>query len=200
MLGEHQKRLLLEIFENLPGISFLILARALEDQRLAGWVGAILAVCVCGLYARKILRPQPILLGINLFMVVITPLIELLALSGYRGAANVLIGNIDTLVLTSIFLIGVFLTCFSTKGFLTYETQCRKKTHLHSGLLLALCAVGIVWSLIVGQNDLISLVLPLMLLFEAQRFLRAAASDQQSHSHALLAGTVPLDTTAETLA
>ena len=38
MPGNNQKRLLLEMFENLPGVSFMVLFRTTGDLQLAGWV------------------------------------------------------------------------------------------------------------------------------------------------------------------
>ncbi|CAD0183606.1 hypothetical protein RUESEDTHA_00479 [Ruegeria sp. THAF57] len=200
MLGEHQKRLLQDMFENLPGISFLILSRATDDLRLAGWVGTVLATLVCLAYVKRVLRAHPILLGINIFMVVITPLIEILVLSGSRNSADLLIGNIDSLVLGSVFVTGVVLTLFTAKGFLTYDAKSAKQMRIHSTAMLTLCVAGIVWSAAMGQNYLITLAVPLMVLFGCQRFLRAGATDRQSRGGVLLGGTIPIDPPAETVA
>ncbi|WP_170466272.1 hypothetical protein [Ruegeria arenilitoris] len=186
MPGKNQRQLLLEMFENLPGISFMVLFRTTDDLQLAGWVGTALAAAVYVAFARRVLRPQPILLGINLFMIAITPLIEGLILSGHRTAATLLIGNIATLVLMSVFVVGLLLTAFAQNGFLNYQPNSTKQKRAHSAVLLMVCALGIVWSLVAGDNYLVSLAAPLMVLFGTHQLLRAGATDQQSRSGAVL--------------
>ncbi|CUH50239.1 hypothetical protein [Ruegeria atlantica] len=191
MPSETQKRLLLEMFENLPGVVFMLLFRATDDMRLAGWIGTVLAASVCVTYVRKTLRPQPILLGINLFMVAITPLIECLILLGYRDTATILTGNIATLVLMSVFLTGVVLTLFRTNGFLNYQTNGTKQRNTHSAVLLFVCTIGVVWSRFAGDNYLVSLGIPLMVLFGVHQLLRAGITDQQARNGAILACAAP---------
>ncbi|WP_170409422.1 hypothetical protein [Ruegeria atlantica] len=191
MPDDTQKRLLLEMFENLPGVAFMLLFRATDDLRLAGWVGTVLATLVCVTYVRKKLRPQPILLGINVFMVTITPLIECLILLGYRDTATVLTGNIATLVLMSVFVTGVILTVFRPNGFLNYQTSGTKQKYAHSAVLLLVCALGIVWSRLAGDNYLVSLGVPLMVLFGMHQLLRAGTTDQQARSGVILAAASP---------
>lgn len=189
MPGTIQKRLLLEMFENLPGIAFMLLFRATDDLQLAGWVGTVLAASVCVTYVRNTLRPQPILLGINVFMVAITPVIEGLIMLGYRNAATLLTENIATLVLISVFVTGAILTRFRTDGFLNYQTSGTKQKRAHSAVLLFVCAIAIVWSLLAGDNYLISLGIPLMVLFGVHQLLRAGTTDQQARNGAILACT-----------
>ena len=189
MLGHQQKRFLTGVLENLPGLSFLILSRAGDDLRLAGWAGTVLAATVCFAYVRRILHPHPVLLGINVFMVAITPLIELLHLWNNAPVAMLLLGNLDTLVLGSVFLTGLMLTAFTRNGFLAHPAETKKKTRIHSAFMLTVCAAGVAWSLAAGDNHLLSLVLPLSLLFGMQQFLTAGASDRQSRHDAVLAAT-----------
>lgn len=144
MAGANQKRLLLEMFENLPGLTFMILLRTTADLRLAGWLGTVLAAMVCVAYAPKSLRPQPILLGINIFMVVVTPLIECLVYAGHGSIASVLIGNIPTLVLISVFTTGLVFTVFTKNGFLNYPTDSQREKCKHSAVLLGICVLGAV--------------------------------------------------------
>ena len=187
MPGNNQKRLLLEMFENLPGVSFMVLFRTTGDLQLAGWVGTVLAAAVCVTYARNVLRPQPILLGINIFMITITPLIEGLVLAGYRDATTLLIGNIATLVLMSVFVTGLILTAFAPNGFLSYQPSSTNQKRTHSLVLLIVCAFGVVWSQFAGGNYLVSLAVPLMMLFGVHQLLRAGTTDQQSRNGAVLA-------------
>ncbi|MBO9446540.1 hypothetical protein [Ruegeria sp. R14_0] len=193
----NQKRLLLEMFENLPGVGFMLLLRATDDQQLAGWVGTALAFGVCVLYARNILRPQPILLGINLFMVVITPLIQGLVHFGDRTAATLLIDNIPTLVLLSVFVVGLVLTAFAPNGFLNYQPDNAKQKRAHCAVLLTLCAGGILWTLWAGDNYLVSLGAPLMVLFGVHQLLRAGTTDQRTHNGVVLAGASQPGATSE---
>ncbi len=198
MLGDHQKRLLLGTFENLPGLGFLVLSRATGDLRLAGWIGTVLAAAACCAYAKRIMPPHPVLLGINLFMVAITPLIELLHLSGNGAEANALIGNLDSLVLGSIFVTGVVLTLIGKNGFLVHQADTPRQMRIYSAALLAVCATGIVWSLIMGDNHLVSLVVPLSLLFGLQQYLSAGASDRQSRGSAILAAPAITEPSTDT--
>ncbi|WP_170758739.1 hypothetical protein [Ruegeria lacuscaerulensis] len=198
MIGDQQRRLLLDMFENLPGVGFLVLSRATDDLRLTGWVGTILAAAVCISYVKKLVLPHPILLGINLFMVAITPLIEILFFSGHRSTANTLIGNIDSLVLGSVFVTGLLLTLTTRNGFLTYAANSAKQMRMHSAALLGVCAIGVFWSLIAGGNNLITLAIPLMLLFGLQQLLRAGVKDRQSRDAAILACHAPQSSLTET--
>ncbi|MCG7519210.1 hypothetical protein [Ruegeria sp. Ofav3-42] len=197
MPGANQQRLLLEMFENLPGLTFMILLRTTADLRLAGWVGTVLAAMVCVAYARNSLRPQPILLGINIFMVAITPLIESLIYAGHRNIASVLTGNIPTLVLMTVFATGLVLTVFTKNGFLNYPTSSHREKRKHSAVLLGVCALGMVWSQMAGDNYLVSLGAPLMVLFGVHQLLRARATDQQARNGAILACASPQSSASE---
>jgi hypothetical protein len=186
MIGTQQKQLLLDILENLPGLSFLVLSRATDDLRMTGWIGTLLAALVCLAYLRKLMRPHPILLGINLFMVAITPLIEGLFLVGHGNIADTMIGNIDSLVLGSVFATGLCLTFFSPRGFLSYEPETVPQMRKHSAVLLTVSAASFVWSLLAGGNHLVTLAVPLMVLFGLLQLLRAGAMDRQSSSGTVL--------------
>ncbi|WP_170331602.1 hypothetical protein [Ruegeria arenilitoris] len=167
-------------------MSFLVLSRATDDLRVTGWVGTVLAAVVCVAYLKKLMSPHPILLGINLFMVAITPLIEVLFLAGNSHAAGMMIANIDSLVLGSVFATGLYLTLFSRNGFLTYKPENAQQARRHAAVLLTISAAGIAWSLLAGGNHLVTLALPLMLLFGLLQLLRAGAADRQSNSGAAL--------------
>ncbi|WP_152563290.1 hypothetical protein [Ruegeria halocynthiae] len=186
MLSDQQKQFLTGFFENLPGLSYLVLYRVSHDLRLAGWIGTALAAMVCIAYVKRLLRPHPVLLGINVFMVAITPLIELLHLSGNASVAKLMLGNLDTLILGSVFATGLILTVFTSEGFLAHRAESLKKMRIQSGYLLSACAAGITWSLAVGDNHLVSLALPLSLIFGLRQFLIAGATDRQSRHDALL--------------
>ncbi|MEX0316870.1 MAG: hypothetical protein AB3N21_02900 [Ruegeria sp.] len=187
MPGTQQKRLLLGIFENLPGLSFLILSQASGDLRLAGWIGAVLAGFVCATYIKHILDPHPILLGINVFTVGITPLIEGLFLLDMPHQAQWLVQNVDTAVLSSVFLIGLALTLFAPNGFLACRTETRRQTLIYSAVLLAASGTGIIWSAFVDASPLLSLAMPLSLLFGLRQYLCAGLSDRQSLNSGLTA-------------
>ncbi|WP_377190023.1 hypothetical protein [Ruegeria meonggei] len=199
MAGDQQKRFLTGVLEYLPGLSFLILSRASDDLRLAGWIGTFLAATVCVAYARKVMKPHPVLLGINIFMIVITPLIELLHIGNNATVAQYLLKNIDSLVLASIFVTGLALTLLTQRGFLTHHSESTAKMRAHSACLLTVCSVGVVWSLFAGDNHLLSLVLPLSLLFGLQQYLTAGATDRQARHDVVLASAgavpAPADTT-----
>ena len=197
MAGDQPKRFLTGMFENLPGLSFLILSRASDDLRLVGWIGTILAATVCVAYMRQVVKPHPVLLGINIFMVVITPLIELLHIGNNAAAAQLLLENIDSLVLGSILVTGLALTLFTRRGFLTYRSESTAKMRAHSASLLAVCAMGMVWSLYAGDNHLLSLVLPLSLLFGLQQYLSAGAADKQMRHDVFIASAGSAPTTAD---
>lgn len=187
MAVPQQRQFLLGLAENLPGLSFLLLLRVHGDLRLAGWVGAILAGCVCFAYAKRVIRPDSILVGINLFMAAITPLIELLYQSGYPDQAQFLVRNIDTLVLCSVLMSGLVLTLWTKTGFLSHPSKNPKQTQLYSGIMLAVCTVCALWSSAFEGDRLISLALPLSLLFGVRHYLRARAADKRPHAGAAIA-------------
>lgn len=196
MAADQQRQFLHGTIENLPGLSFLLLSQASDDLRLAGWVGTVLAVFVCAAYARRIIQPHPILLGINLFMVAITPLIEGLYRVNKPGLADLLVRNIDTLVLGAILATGLLLTLFTRNGFLPYPMKDPKQVKIQSWTLLSVCAIGTYWSQVIGNERLISLVLPLSLLFGLQHYFRARETDKQSSDQSTVVAPIiasPID-------
>ncbi|MEM7710871.1 MAG: hypothetical protein AAF264_09025 [Pseudomonadota bacterium] len=54
------------LFENAPTLVFVLVMTLTDDPRVAGWNCALAAALVCACYARGSLRPDPIVLGINL--------------------------------------------------------------------------------------------------------------------------------------
>src|SRR5204863_9843774 len=75
MSGSRQREWATDILEGLPSIVFLALWQSSVDMRFAGWAGAIAAAMVLIGFRLFRLPFNPIVLGINLHLLLVTPLI-----------------------------------------------------------------------------------------------------------------------------
>ncbi|MGR3760053.1 hypothetical protein ACUXV3_07945 [Roseobacteraceae bacterium NS-SX3] len=164
--------LLSRVAENLPSITFLALIQLEAGLRAAGWAGSAAAALVLSGFTWRGIRFHPVLLGINLYMLAITPLIEGLYRAGFPGAGQFMISHVQTGVLLSVLACGVGLTAFARGGFAGNAEAPASTVRRHSALLLGICAAGVAWSLYFSGSRLLGIALPLMVLFAAQQVLR----------------------------
>ena len=118
MRGSNQNRILLMFAENTPTIAFLITLQITGELRIAGWVGAIASALTFAAFHRFGLSFHPILLAINLYLLMVTPVIETVYLLELQALGKIMVANTQVGVLLSIFIVGCFLTVFSQKGFM----------------------------------------------------------------------------------
>ncbi|WP_330563311.1 hypothetical protein [Roseibium sp. FZY0029] len=90
MANARQQQLLLDLFESLPSIVFILLWRQTSNLELAGWTGCGFAAFVlAGLVLLKA-RIHPVLIGINLHILLVTPVLVGFYRFGDRALAEFL--------------------------------------------------------------------------------------------------------------
>ena len=179
MINFRQRSLLMALFENTPSIFFLGLLHWVGDLRLAGWSGAIFAAAVCTAYITRTIKPHAILLGINIYMLLITPSIEMLVFLDMNAWADMLIANAQSFVLVAIFLTGCVMTAFTKNGFLGAPNKHRKQVIRYSLLLLGVSFLSIVLTFAVNAGRFSEIGIPLLLLFGIRQFLIARMEDRE---------------------
>lgn len=161
------------LFENAPTLAFFAALEITGDLRLSGWIGAGLAALVVAAYLRRWLRPDPILLGITLAMLTLTPAVELLLALGLERPAALLIQEARVYVLGAVFLTGCALTALTEGGFLGAALEDRARGLMASLVLLGLSGAGLLWAGFIASGRVLEIALPLLLLFAARRMLLA---------------------------
>ncbi|MDT0684241.1 hypothetical protein RM543_16270 [Roseicyclus sp. F158] len=169
------------LFENAPSLAFFALLRQTGDLRVAGWCGALLAAIVSAAYLSRRLRPHPIILGINLYLALITPLAEGMLLLGRDALADSLVAQSQSLVLVAIFGAGLVLTLRKGGGFVGVPGPDARRASM---ILLAVSLAGIVWTFTVEATRFVETGLPILALFATRHALIARAGGQ-SGLHAL---------------
>ena len=171
--GSRHKEWLTDILESAPSIIFLALWRSDVDMELAGWIGvALAAATLIGLRLFRI-PYNPILLGINVHLVVITPLIVTAYGLGSAEFARALVAGSERSVLVTVFVVGCALTAFSRRGFVGQDNLPATSRWIYSSILLAALAAAIVWSFTYAGGTLLAVGLPMMGLFALRRLIVA---------------------------
>ncbi len=143
------------------------------DMELAGWIGvALAAATLIGLRLFRI-PYNPILLGINVHLVVITPLIVTAYGLGLAEFARALVAGSERSVLVTVFAVGCALTAFSRRGFVGQDNLPATSRWIYSSILLAALAAAIVWSFTYAGGTLLAVGLPMMGLFALRRLIVA---------------------------
>lgn len=178
MPASRQSEWITDLLEAAPSIVFLTLWRGGVDQELAGWTGSILAAgLLIGFRARRI-PYNPIFLGINLHLVLITPAIVAAFRLGAPEIGRSLIAGAESIVLVVVFAVGCVLTLTSARGFIGSDRMTTETRRRYSLVLMALCGAAIPWSFAQSGQPVLSIALPLMVLFGVRRFLVARAEDR----------------------
>jgi hypothetical protein len=164
---------LTDILESTPSFVLVALWRSGIDLETAGWVGAALAAAVLiGFRAYKV-RFNPILLGINTHLLLITPLVVALFHFGASGLGKILVAHSYKGVLITIFLIGCALTLLSREGFIGFEKLSRPSVVTYSIVLLLASLAAIAWAFSYSGGAVVGIVLPIVALFGLRRLLIA---------------------------
>ncbi len=178
MTASNQHEWIKDTLESVPPIVFLVLWRSGVDLAMAGWIGTGLAAALLLGFWLKGVRHNPILLGMNIHLVVITPLIVGLFNLGAADLARTLVALAEAGVLISITAVGFILTFFHPRGFIGIEGLPSALQRAYSLILLTASAAMVFWSFANLGNTLISIGLPLMVLFGLRRFYAARARDR----------------------
>ncbi|WP_295808306.1 hypothetical protein [uncultured Nitratireductor sp.] len=172
-----QREWLSDIVESLPSLIFVALWRSGTDQEIAGWIGVALAACVLVGFRVCRLRFHPVLLGINVHLLLITPLIVGLYRFGMAAWSDAIVAVAYKGVLITVFLTGCALM-FTRGGFIGVAGARGARWPYSLALLLA-SAAAIVWSFLLADGGaLVTVALPVMALFGLRRFLIARLADR----------------------
>jgi hypothetical protein len=187
--GSRQREWLRGILEGAPSILFLLLLQNHFDMRIAGWTGAALAALVLVGFGVVRVPQNPIALGINMHLLVITPLIVVLFYVGAQDSGRMLFGFAYRGVLVTIFVVGCVLTASSRRGFIGVERLPPARRWSYSLILLAATAAAVAWSFTYNGPASFAVAIPIMALFGLQRLLIARWLDRggQSDGSLLLA-------------
>lgn len=187
-----QRQWLTDILEAVPSIAFLALWRNDFGMELAGWVGAALAGTLLSAFHLFKLRSNPIMLGINVHLVVITPLIVGLSRLGAPELGRLLATGSYEGVFVTVFCVGCVLTLFGKEGFIGVTGLAATDRRKLSLLLLASAAAAATWAFWFDGGALLKVAAPMLALFAIRRFIVARTIDRSSHAAGLLVGTAPL--------
>lgn len=178
MPAQRQREWVSGVLEGAPSILFLALWRSNIDGEVAGWIGSGLAAALLIGFRLRRVPYNPLLLGINFHLVVMTPLVVSLFRLGMPETARFLLDTAESGVLVAILAVGCGLTAFAPRGFIGAEGLPAATRRAYSLLLLAATAAAIPWSIVNAGSTLLSIGVPLMGLFALRRFLMARWSDK----------------------
>ena len=178
MAASQQRRWVEALAENAPTVVFFALFATVDDLRIIGWATCFAALAIVTAYLLRWVSANTILLGINVYLLAITPLIETLLLLGHEASARLLIDIVQPLMFTSIFTTGVVLTAVSKRGFIGLEVSSRRGSIMYSAMLLAVSCAAMIWPFAIEGDRIVQMGLPLIALFGAQRLLIARLQDR----------------------
>ncbi|NGO54082.1 hypothetical protein [Allomesorhizobium camelthorni] len=178
MSGSRQREWLTDILESAPSIIFLVLWRSDVDMEMAGWLGVGLAAIVLIGFRLSRVHFNPILLGINVHLLIITPLIVTVSQMGALDLARALTAASERGVLVTVFIVGCALTAFSRRGFIGTDDLPDSSRWGYSLILLVASAAAIIWAFTYTGNTLLAIAVPMMGLFGLRRLLVARWLDR----------------------
>lgn len=159
---------LADFLEAMPSLVFILLWRMTGDLETAGWVGCALALAV--LFGFRVFGVpfDTILLGINIHIVVMTPLIVGFYARGMSGVAEIIEEYSYPAVLITIFLTGAVLNLCSASGFVGVRGLPGRR----SWLLLGASAMAAIWGMLMKGGGIVTVGLPVLGLLALRRVLQ----------------------------
>lgn len=188
MERSQQKQWFTDLLEGLPSIAFILLWRQWGDLELAGWVGSGLALFVFGAFFHLRSRMHPVLLGVNIHILLATPIIVSLFRFGDPAFAKVLVTYSHGGVLVTVLFVGVLQTLFANGGFAGLPNMSRSRQRRYSLMMLVVSALGAGWVLASPANSLVPVVATLTLLIGGRRYLLARWVDKGHTERGLVIG------------
>jgi len=172
MAASPKNEMLMDALEAAPSAVFILLWRATENLEMAGWTGTVLAVAVLLGFPIFSLRFNPILLGVNIHLAMVTPVIVCLYSAVVTHVAEVIEGKSYIAVLLTILATGCILTVYSPTGFLGAQGFPRAAVRGRSLIMLVGSAAAVVWGMIISASDgFIAVGLPIIGLFALRQAL-----------------------------
>jgi|GEM_PF-1354175 len=192
MSSSHQKQWIADLLEGLPSIVFILLWRQGGDLETAGWAGSALALGVFVVFGVLKVGMHPVLLGVNLHILVATPLIVGLYQSGHGTIADLLAGYSHGGVLLTVLLAGIGQAVFRKGGYVGFmEIPVRSQRRI-SLLMLVISGFGAVWALSTPDSSFVPVLVTLTVLIVGRRFLLARWADRRSSEGAVILGAFPV--------
>ena len=173
-----QREWLIDVLEASPSVVFTALLRSNVDLQLEGWIGAALAALQLGSFYYLRFQHNPIMLGINVHLLLITPTIMVAYWSGFSQLGHVLETHSYQGVLITVWMVGAILTVVADRGFIGVAGLSLSHRVKLSGILLSASAASIFWGFARAENPLVSVILPLIALFGLRRYLVARTYDR----------------------
>ncbi|MFN7025832.1 MAG: hypothetical protein ACK4QP_15235 [Pseudorhizobium sp.] len=161
-----------DLVEALPSLVFVALLRSDVDLQVTGWVGAALAGLQLIGFRYHRLHNNPIMLGINIHLLLITPSIMITQWAGAVGLSDTLLIHSYHGVLVTVFLVGCLLTVLSRRGFIGTEPP-QTASQRHSLVMVAASGLAVGWGFAFAGSALVAVAIPLMVLFGLRRLLIA---------------------------
>lgn len=172
-----QGQWLTDISESVPSFAFLALLRSNVDLQTAGWIGLALAGAILLIFPLCKVRFNPILLGINVHLLLVTPVIVAVFHLGASEFGAMLTHHSYHGVLLTIFVVGLGLTLFSREGFIGQGGLSHSTNRKYSAILLIASLFAIAWSFLYSHGPLLGVALPTIALFALRRLLIARSID-----------------------
>ncbi|MEO1111989.1 MAG: hypothetical protein AAFY05_06635 [Pseudomonadota bacterium] len=181
-MKSHQQQWLLDIFEGLPSVAFLLVWRQSGDLEFAGWCGAALALISFVLFLAVKSKMNPVLLGVNLHLLIVTPLIVGTFQLGFTDLGALLAAYAHSAVLLSVFVAGLCLTVFTKRGFIGSAGLPALQKRRYCLVMLAVSASGMMWAMSTPESSLVPVIVTLTALIGGRRFLLARQADNSGAS------------------
>lgn len=188
MAASLQRQWLADALESAPSFVFLALLKTGVDLETAGWIGAGLAAAVLLGFRALRLRFNPILLGINVHLLLVTPVIVAVFWLGAARLGDTLTRYSYEGVLLTILVTGAALTLLSEEGFMGEPGLPASSVRPYSAVLLLAALAGLLWALFQGGSALTGVGLPIVALFALRRFLLARSLDGSGLGGVAVAG------------
>lgn len=160
--------------ENMPSIVFLAMLRLGADMANSAWCATILAWAVLFWLWRSARQSDTILLGVNIHFALAAPVIHGVYALGYATVAGHMLDFSGVAVIGAVFVTGLVLNRVSESGFIGQGY--RDASGKRSGVLLLVAGLALLWSLAFMGHQLVSVGLPLLVLFATRRVLMARAA------------------------
>ena len=180
MAKSRQTEWILDVVESVPSLVFIALVRNNVELEMAGWTGSALALAVLVGFRVFRVTHNPILFGINLHLLLITPVIVALFAFGDRTWAQFLAARPGESLFIVMFLCGCYLTMLSPRGFVGTDGMEPRDRYINSAVLLAATIAAFLWSGANSGNMFVSIGIPVALLFGLRRLLLARWFDRNA--------------------
>lgn len=170
-----QRQWLTDAAEALPSAIFILLLRSGIDLEVAGWTGVGLAALQLVIFRAADLKHNPVMLGVNVHLLIITPVIVGLAWSGALGLSRFLEEHAYEGVVTTVFVTLLIQALIQTLIQSPRQSTSQELGQNRAGkadlIMICAAAVAAVWAHTSTGGPLFSVAIPLIMLIALRRYL-----------------------------